>query len=390
MAICLPFEILTAIFGRVDDVRGLYNARKASRTLCAAATPFAFRVLYVSSTAGSAKNLGRLFDVSEIAAHVKEVAFHDTDADSRKLMSEIRGSAIPELASSFSRVHQLPQLETIDLTFFPADGHWRDDDFEGRLTLQSSILGALADSFGVRVPAKLACLSLHNLHSSGVTPLESPPFQTVMKNLRFLQLFVIDSDNVRIGPDNPLVHFWGTFCRRQVLVPTQESLTELTLHSLKVIGAAFELSLAELHFPHLCALSLCKIVFEPSVCAENFILRHAATLTRLELIGCMLPIYTDMITVQVASDGELMHRPTYWGPIWESFAMELIALVKLHIDVIMPIDSSHNEYWYVRPMHANFYRLARPPSYIAEVDAAALERLHMTVAARSKEARGAF
>ena len=74
----LPFEILTADFEQVDNVQDLRHVRIASRTLCAAATPITFRVLSVTSTGGSAQNLGRLFDVPEIAAHVREVSYGDT------------------------------------------------------------------------------------------------------------------------------------------------------------------------------------------------------------------------------------------------------------------------------------------------------------------------
>src|SRR6266702_1532482 len=85
MIIRLPLEILTAIVEEVDDIRDLCHVRMASRTLCAAATPSAFRILSVITTRGSAKNLGRLFDVPDIAAHVKEVAYHDTDKRGRTL-----------------------------------------------------------------------------------------------------------------------------------------------------------------------------------------------------------------------------------------------------------------------------------------------------------------
>jgi hypothetical protein len=84
MTIHLPFEILTAIFEQVDDVRDLRHVRIASRAFCAVATPLAFRVLSVTSTGGSAHNLGRLFDVPEIAAYVREVAYCDAGADWRK------------------------------------------------------------------------------------------------------------------------------------------------------------------------------------------------------------------------------------------------------------------------------------------------------------------
>ena len=77
----LPVEILTAIVEEVDEIRHLWQVRTASRTLCAVATPIAFRVLSVITTRESARNLGRLFDIPDIAAHVREVAYHDTGAD---------------------------------------------------------------------------------------------------------------------------------------------------------------------------------------------------------------------------------------------------------------------------------------------------------------------
>ncbi len=104
MTVCLPFEILTAIFEEVDDVRDLWHVRTASRTLCAAATPSAFRVLSVISTRGSAQNLGRLFDVPDIAAHVREVTYHDTGADRRGRTQKYGASSPP---SSHKRYHDL-------------------------------------------------------------------------------------------------------------------------------------------------------------------------------------------------------------------------------------------------------------------------------------------
>ena len=93
MKICLPFEIIAAIFEHVDNVQGLYHIRNASRTFCAAATPITFRVLSVTSTKRSAQNLGRLFDVPEIATHLKEVAYRDTGADGAELMPQLKHGA---------------------------------------------------------------------------------------------------------------------------------------------------------------------------------------------------------------------------------------------------------------------------------------------------------
>jgi hypothetical protein len=95
MTFSLPFEILISIFENVSDVRDLWNVRTASRTLCAAATPIAFRVLSVTSTAGSAQNIGRLFDLPDIAAHVREVSYCDKGDNRQGRTQRLDGGSSP-------------------------------------------------------------------------------------------------------------------------------------------------------------------------------------------------------------------------------------------------------------------------------------------------------
>ena len=104
MGIRLPFEILIAIVKEVDDVGDLRHLRLAGQTLCAAATPFAFRVLSAITTRESAENLGRLLDLPAIAAHVREVSYHDTGADGKG--RELKhGTSTP--LSSHKRRHEM-------------------------------------------------------------------------------------------------------------------------------------------------------------------------------------------------------------------------------------------------------------------------------------------
>ncbi|KAH9173975.1 hypothetical protein EDB89DRAFT_1956055 [Lactarius sanguifluus] len=394
MTIDLPFDILTAILEELEDFRDIWHIRTANRTLCVAATPLAFRVLSVVPTKGSAQNLGRLFDVPDIAAHVRQVTFHDTDTDRwRRPLKDDITSAAHELASSFYRIHQLPRLKTISLTFYP--------DYEQRSglgsstpahqdpVLQTSILGALAASFSVRAP-ELTSLSLHNLHTSDLSLLESPSFQTAPTTLRRLQLSVhfdrsLGSDTMDI---EGWCNFWGTLCPRMVLIPTQHSLTELTLHSSAYVGALFGLSFAGLHFPRLCSLSLRMVVFEPSVGATQFILRHAATLARLELLLCKL-VYTYPPTAH-ARDEESRPEPHYWEYIWDRFSAELTVLVALHVDERRR-DSRGGffaECRYVEPIPEGMIYVEQ--YYFTPPNAApALRSFQLTVAARSEEVRSA-
>ena len=297
-------------------------------------------------------------------------------------VTSVETNAIHELASSFSRVRQLPRLETINLTFYPFCFNRLGSDGRGRLALQASVLDALAGSFSVRVPPKLTSFFLHNLRTWDLHPLESPSFQTVLTTLRRLKVHVLfdRSPSVRIFDDR-WGHFWSSLFPRMILAPTQHALTELTLHSDGRVGASSGLTLAGLHFPHLCALSLCHLFFQPSVGVEPFVLRHAATLAQLELLACKLPDPTDTLLSQspstaLARDEESSSEPGGWDRIWDRFAAELTALITLHVDP---------KCRYVDLV--SLWEIDTPESRNA-ADAAALRRFHMTVTARSEETRG--
>lgn len=246
----------------------------------------------------------------------------------------------------------------------------------GILARHASILDALADSFSIRAPSKLTSLSLKNLRTCDLTSLESSSSQAVLKNLRRLQLYMNHdrAEGIITSSDesDPCLPFWGTLFRRVVLNPTQHSLTELTLECNQLVGALSGLSFARLHFPYLCALSLRNIVFEPSVGVESFVLRHASTLARLELVTCMLPL-----NFNTGSSA----RPIYWAHIWDSFAVEVTALVALHVNVTSASGLK------LRYVLTGPKRRMNAPEHVDAADGAALRQLYATVATRSKEAR---
>ncbi|KAN0138068.1 hypothetical protein V8E53_003957 [Lactarius tabidus] len=347
-------------------------------TLCVLLSPFAFRALSVIATKGSAQNLGRLFDLPDIAVHIKEVSFHDTGADRRgRALNYVRSNAIRELKSSFSHIHQLPRLKAINLTFYPKCGDEINSDSGGRLALQASILSALAASFRVRVPSTLTSLSLDNLRTFGLLPFDQPPFQNLLTTLQRLQLTVLfEHSPQNFTSSSPWRHFWSTFCSRTILGPAQQSLTELTLHCDTFVGDSSGLSLAGLHFPRLTALSLRNFILQLSVGVEPFILRHAATLSRLELLTCKLPTYADPLPFPW--EWELPSRSSgCWHSIWDRFAAELTALVALHVE------NAECSYVSAYFLLSFFSDSGNPPR--DATDMAALQHFHAVVAARSEE-----
>jgi len=333
--------------------------------------------LSVNTTRRSAKNLGHLFDLPAIVAHVREVSYDNStnrggrepgDVRTKVLKKEIR-----ELESLFSHIHQLPQLETINLTFV------RDYDIrsvshnKGRLVLQASIVRALAASFGVRINPKLTFLSLHNLRTWDLSPLESPPFQTFFATLQRLQLSVLfDTTPEPTTFFSRWSHFWKTLSPYIILSPTQNTLTEFTLHSDYLVDPSFYLPFDKLHFPRLCALSLRNLIFGPLTCIEPLILRHAATLTRLELFSCLLSIPGGLflpLSLSLTNPRNKVSSivPGGWHRMWDCFGAELTSLVTLHVAC------SGTPAWVIL---ADDYNPA---------DVAALRRFDAIVAARSED-----
>jgi hypothetical protein len=76
----ITLGILTAIFKKVDDFRDSRDAQVDGHALCTAMF-IAFGPYFVVTAKTSAQHLGRLFDLPDIMAPVKEVSYQNTDAD---------------------------------------------------------------------------------------------------------------------------------------------------------------------------------------------------------------------------------------------------------------------------------------------------------------------
>ncbi|KAH9173967.1 hypothetical protein EDB89DRAFT_645473 [Lactarius sanguifluus] len=319
----LPFEILTAIFEKVDDIRDLSHIRTVSRTFCAVATPIVFRNLSVITTKGSAKNLRRLFDVPEIAAHVRRVTFHDTDTNRRGMpLKYVRTSAAFELTRSFCLVNQLPQLEAVDLKFYSRYGNRLDSGGGDCLSPQACILTALAASFSFRAPPNLTSLSLYNLRISNLSPLEYPPFQTVLKTLRHLRLSV----TVKATDTLMWSHFWGAFCPHTILAP----------NAARPHGAHPAQRLACWCLVRAVPSQGCTFLQPLRALSGQARLRAVRRRRTFHLAARRHPRAARAHRVQAARgsprDLEPHPGPGGWDLIWDCFAVELTALVALHVD----------------------------------------------------------
>jgi hypothetical protein len=290
----------------------------------------------------------------------------------------VRTNAISELVSLFSCIHQFPRLETINLTFYPMLDNRVGSNSGGRRSLQAPLLGALATwqlqrPCAIQADVPLFARPTHvGILPSRISPIPDCP-DAALRRLQLSVLYDIAPDDAR------WCNFWSTFFPRTIPAPTQHALTEFSLHSDMPIGSSSELSFVGLYLPRLYALSLSNFVLEPPVGIEPFILRHATTLTRLELLMFSLPItrlrplstsISPSVTLTRAEESD--HS---WDYIWDRFAVELTALVALHLD----------DCWYcIYGPNRCVWGVSVSNSCNA-VDASALQRFRTIVAARSGE-----
>ncbi|KAI0047353.1 hypothetical protein FA95DRAFT_1559193 [Auriscalpium vulgare] len=270
-----------------------------------------------------------------------------------------------------SLLRTLPVLQSLSMRF-PSGL----PDFE----LQHAVLEALKAS-----PNSVACplpalrnLSLQNVHHG-----HPSPFVDVLSCANpyphLTHLFL--STPPCFYTPSKVTEFWmqGVL---PVLRCCSATLTALTLKSVEEIGfptVVFD----GIYFPHLTNLSLARVLFDEKTGTEGFILRHAPTLSFLELIGCKAVMITDMPTP----------GPSYtWEKIYKSFALDLQSLSILVIspdtmhdsddeDAAVVQDITYTQRSAVEEWNMHHFDDYRPPPWL-EADAVALAELSKSVSER--------
>ncbi|KAI0060717.1 hypothetical protein BV25DRAFT_924586 [Artomyces pyxidatus] len=359
MAPCLPTELLKMI---VDEVptEELGNIRAASQTFCALATPRLFRTLRVTSTLESADSLANVVRSPEVAPYVKEVVFcnRGAAADGRVVPVEgdprpgdIDSAIIDALGDAFSLIHELPSLRSLTLTFWHPDWPHQpaataataDDDeggIDGYMFLPKEILTAITDSSEM-LSQKLRALTINNLMAYNDPSQYTTQFGRLFANLESVRLTVVSSNDPSFIDDMEEAiwdNFWSDFISGTVLRSLEDlpsgSLTSLTLHNPHhLYEPPVFVPWSDVTLPLLSSLSLLGFDFEGIPYLEDFIVRHAGTLVRLELLHCVMetdrePHMDEAMLAQLIEDSE--HRS--WVSVWDTLALEMTVLMELVVE----------------------------------------------------------
>ncbi|KAJ6523299.1 hypothetical protein B0H19DRAFT_1201765 [Mycena capillaripes] len=314
----LPKELLHAITKDVEHDPSIFSLRLVSKTLNAIASPLALRVVVMNDSVKSAEAVSFLQGCDESTTSlVREVVFRgdpnsEVQNDWREKSSGDSEAAREALKTTFSGLAKFRNLEVLRLNFHNC--YQEDITYDTPeepthfLLLQNELFATLA----ANPPLPLVSLILNNVLAVPDAIYAENDFHQIFLPLQELEISVLsDVDYEGSYFQEPLVDFWKDSVAHMVRSAT--AVTALTICSDQPVGAYPALSFKDMSFPRLASLSLHQFVFSDSDVVE-FILRHKATLTRLELHDC---------SIDGGENGDFSHL---WYAVLTRFEVELHAL----------------------------------------------------------------
>ncbi|KIM89985.1 hypothetical protein PILCRDRAFT_812780 [Piloderma croceum F 1598] len=348
--VTLPLELINEVIDYVPStsIADLRTLRIVSRTFKTLATPRVFRVLHVTASTQSVQRLKNVHESDELRHFVEKVVFlHEGDKLDAKMKSKYmevykftkkdeygtrlmhamkkkdlreyqrleqlrseRDSKTLKLPQApLFRLHKFTRLNTVHFSFYPKFMEETSSRPSTHLWVQKSVLASLTSE---PCPLTIKDLSLAHLICVNDGTYETPAFQSVISSLHSLSFLTVS--NIKPGCLSVWLgwfhEFWPSTAPERFLVPALSSLTSLSFGGDEYID---NFNFDACYFPRLTSLKLRGIVFSMFHTIDDFVIKHGATLRRLEL----------------EDNGMDSTDDYYWSEVWERFQTELAVLEKL-------------------------------------------------------------
>ncbi|KAJ7678079.1 hypothetical protein DFH06DRAFT_565787 [Mycena polygramma] len=348
----LPMELLEIVAKELEHDPAIFSLRLVSKAFNTAATPLAFRVVVAKDNVKSAEAISFLQGCDEsVTGLVREVVFR-AEYDDETLGEPGRAA----LKTVFSRLAKFPKLQSLRFSFYL----YIEDEYEDPPEiptdlsfLQTTLFHALAAN-----PPPLVSLTLHYMLATPSDIYTQEDFLRIIRSLQKLDISVLSA---YYKPS--IVRFWDTTITH--LLRSANALTALTLN-----GPPRLASLNGAFLPRLTSLSLYGCVFgspERDADVIQFILRHNARLTRLQLSACSI------------DSGSLEARP--WHAVFALFEAKLHRLRAFVFDFV---ERDVFDYTYVDYWKGGVSRRHRTPIGDQHRDFSALESLQAVMVSRRR------
>lgn len=220
------------------------------------------------------------------------------------------------------RLHKFTHLKTLRFSFHPSYLECRrlgGAQPSLHFLVQKAVLASIASD---PYPTTVRNLSLTNVIGIEDSVYESPTFQTVISSLQSLSISTI-APEYETGCDFELRHWYNDFWRSTMptrfLTPPESSLTSLSLGSDVLIGPIDNFNINDHFFPRLASLKLERFLFHWCPVTE-FILKHNATLQKLELRNCEMYVPHPVGRAPI---------PAHWSDVYKKLQIEMTKLEEL-------------------------------------------------------------
>ncbi|KAF8146944.1 hypothetical protein K438DRAFT_490960 [Mycena galopus ATCC 62051] len=321
----LPLELVQNVVEGVGKL-DLVNLRLVSKSLNSVITPIAFRVVTVTDSVKSAEAVSFLQDSDgSVTSVVHEVVFTSRVYDFWALdeLDEVEAASKEverhALSLVFSGLIKFCNLRRLRLNFH--DKYEEESDPQDHsewthyLHLQNDIFTAIASN----PPPPLISLTLVNVIAVPTGIYAEERFQLLFRSLHELHIDILSNADLEGGHcDEPLGEFWAKQCVPSI-IRGATAIKSLTIISDQAVGGQPTMSLDDIFLPHLSSLVLHQLFHRGVV---DFVLRHKATLARLELHECSMDgggLY-DMLAPE-GGFGSVFPQP--WHAVFASFEAEL-------------------------------------------------------------------
>ncbi|KAH7881897.1 hypothetical protein F5I97DRAFT_468491 [Phlebopus sp. FC_14] len=324
----LPIELIAAVVHNVSAKADLLSLRVVNSTCRDLVNPSAFRKLHLQNSVQSAQNLQSILSCPTLASHVQEVVYDHRDhaqfclipQTDQDVCDELEIAELEEaLTEAFCSLPLCVNLGSVTLNFWPSfrsqagcETHETPFWFTNRqITILHAIHHAMKSSH-------MHSLSLNNvlLMSSACYDFVS---SLVNSPLSHFSMSVIANSELGAWSGSKTLN--GSLA--SLLPVSNPNLKSLVLRSPQGLYHSLTTQLHSYEYPSLQALILENIVFDYAPIddgIEEFIIRHKATLRRLELRSCSS--YVPNTTTPVRK----------WSTIWERLSAELSSLEQLVVD----------------------------------------------------------
>ena len=342
----LPIELISVVVENISSTSDLVSLRSVNSTCHHFVTPHLFRKIHIHNSVQSAQKCRSIIDSPSLAPHVREVVYDPRDHAQFCLLPP--GTQGKSFMKRFSFTKQLilstgvcdeleiaeledaltetlcalpgfKNLESVVLNFWPSFRSQSGTEIQEHpfwfTNRQVTVLHA------VHYALKSSCIRSLTLNNVVLMSSACYDFVSSVTNSPLHHFSMSIVANSELGAWSGSKALNGSIS--SLLPVSNANLKSLVLRSPQGLYHSLNTQLRSSNYPGLETLVLENIVFDPTPSVdgiEDFIVRHKASLRRLELHSCSS--YVPSISTPIRR----------WSTIWNRLEEELVSLTEIVVD----------------------------------------------------------